>query len=449
MRPHVVIVGGGFGGLNAAKVLGSQDVDVTLIDRENYHLFQPLLYQVATAALSPADIAAPIRHILRRHPNVRVLLGEVERVDTAANTIHLADGQSLAYDYLIVATGARHSYFGRDDWEPAAPGLKTLDDALEVRRRVLAAYEQAERTTDPDRQRSLLTFVVVGGGPTGVELAGALAEIGRHTLASEYRNVDPRTTRVLLVERAPRLLPTFPESLSTSTKHQLEHLGVEVRNNAAVTHVEPGVVTLSLTDPAPNPHGPRGSARGNASHVPAAAGPVPLTETIRSATILWAAGNTASPLGKQLNAETDRAGRVLLSPDLSVPTHPNVFVVGDLAAVPNTPGVAPAAMQMGTHAAKNILEKTKNQPTRPFRYWNKGNLATIGRNAAVADLGRLRFSGFPAWLAWGAIHIFYLIGFENRLLVLIQWLWAYLTHGRGARLMTRRQPSLNPPGRPA
>jgi NADH dehydrogenase len=419
MRPHVVIVGGGFGGLNAAKVLGSKDLDVTLIDRENYHLFQPLLYQVATAALSPADIAAPIRHIVRRHENVRVLLGDVERVDPAANTIHLKDGQSLFYDYLVLATGSRHSYFGRDDWERAAPGLKTLDDALEIRARVLAAFEQAEATDDPARQRSLLTFVVVGGGPTGVELAGALAEIGRHTLASEYRRIDPRSARVLLVERAPRVLPTFPESLSASTKRQLESLGVEVRNNTAVEHVESGVVVID-------------------------------GERIESATVLWAAGNAASPLGKQLGAETDRAGRVLVAPDLSVPTHPNVFVVGDLASVPNTPGVAPAAMQMGTAAARNILRLTKDQPTKPFRYWNKGNLATIGRNAAVADLGWLRFGGFLAWLAWGAIHIFYLIGFENRLLVLIQWLWAYLTHGRGARLMTRRQTStLHPPGRPA
>jgi NADH dehydrogenase len=425
MRPHVVIVGGGFAGLNAAKSPGSSPVDVTLIDRENYHLFQPLLYQVATAALSPADIAAPIRHIVRRHPNVRVVLGEVEGIDPAARTLRLKDGQSLAYDYLVVATGSRHSYFGRDEWEGAAPGLKTLDDALEVRRRVLAAFEQAENSGDPARQRALLTFVVVGGGPTGVELAGALAEIGRHTLVSEYRRIDPRAARVILVERAPRLLPTFPESLSASTKRQLEKLGVEVRNNAAVEHVEPGVVVVD-------------------------------GERIEAGTLLWAAGNAASPLGKQLGVETDRAGRVPVAPDLSVPGYPNVFVVGDLAAVPGTPGVAPAAMQMGTAAARNVRRLVEGQPTRPFQYWNKGNLATIGRNSAVADLGWLRFGGFPAWLAWGAIHIFYLIGFENRLLVLIQWLGAYLTHGRGARLMTRRQPitaptaaSTNPPGRPA
>jgi NADH dehydrogenase len=425
MRPHVVIVGGGFAGLNAAKVLGKRPVDVTLIDRENYHLFQPLLYQVATAALSPADIAAPIRHIVRRHRNVRVLLGEADAIDPAARTLRLKDGQSLAYDYLVVAAGSRHSYFGRDEWEGAAPGLKTLDDALEVRRRVLAAFEQAEHAGDPARQRALLTFVVVGGGPTGVELAGALAEIGRHTLVSEYRRIDPRAARVLIVERAPRLLPTFPESLSDSTRRQLEKLGVEVRNNAAVEHVESGVVVVD-------------------------------GERIEAATVLWAAGNAASPLGKQLGVETDRAGRVPVAPDLSVPGHPNVFVVGDLAAVPGTPGVAPAAMQMGTAAARNVLRLIDGQPTRPFKYWNKGNLATIGRNAAVADLGWLRFGGFPAWLAWGAIHIFYLIGFENRLLVLIQWLWAYLTHGRGARLMTRRQPTTaptapptNPTGRPA
>jgi NADH dehydrogenase len=410
-RPQVVIVGGGFGGLNAARTLASEPVDITLVDRENYHLFQPLLYQVATAGLSPGDIAEPIRALLRQYPNVRVLLGEVAAVDPDGRSLQLAapaggHPQTIGYDYLILATGSRHAYFGHDEWEQAAPGLKTLDDALEVRRRILAAFEAAEREEDAERQRALLTFVVVGGGPTGVELAGALAEIGRHTIARDFRRIDPRRSRVLLLEGGPRVLPTFPAALSARAGASLERLGVEVRTGALVTAVDAGGVTVG-------------------------------DERIPAATVLWAAGNRASPLGAQLGAPVDRAGRVQVAPDLTVPGHPEIYVVGDLAAVPSVPGVAQGAIQMGKAAARNIRRTLRGEARRPFAYADKGNLATIGRNAAVADLGLLRFSGLPAWLFWGGLHIFYLIGFHNRLLVLIQWLWAYLTHGRGARLITR------------
>jgi NADH dehydrogenase len=405
-RPHVVIVGGGFGGLNAAKTLADRPVDVTLVDRENYHLFQPLLYQVATAGLSPGDIAEPIRAILRRHPNVRVLLGEVAVIDPEGRSVRLADGQEIGYDFLILAAGARHSYFGHDGWEQAAPGLKSLDDALEVRRRILVAFEAAEREEAVERQAALLTFVVVGAGPTGVELAGALAEIGRHTVARDFRRIDPRGSRVLLLEGGPRVLPTFPASLSARAEDSLRRLGVEVRTGAMVTAVDAEGVTVD---------------RGR----------------IAAATVLWAAGNRASPLGAQLGAPLDRAGRVHVEPDLTVPGHPEIYVVGDLALVPSVPGVAPAAMQMGRAAAENVRRTLRGEARRPFRYVDKGNVATIGRNAAVADLGWLRFWGLPAWLFWGAIHIAYLIGFHNRLLVLVQWLWAYVTHGRGARLITK------------
>ncbi|HEY3081529.1 MAG TPA: NAD(P)/FAD-dependent oxidoreductase [Chloroflexota bacterium] len=409
-RPHVVIVGGGFGGLNAAKALAGRPVDVTLVDRENYHLFQPLLYQVATAGLSPGDIAEPIRAILRRYPNVRVLLGEVAGIDPDGRTIRLMAPagypQRIGYDFLILATGSRHAYFGHDEWEQAAPGLKSLDDALEVRRRVLAAFEAAEREEDPARQRALLTFVVVGGGPTGVELAGALAEIGRHTIARDFRRIDPRSSRVLLLEGGPRVLPTFPASLSARAEESLRRLGVEVRTGAMVAAVDAEGVRVG-------------------------------DEPIAAATVLWAAGNRASSLGGQLGAPLDRAGRVQVEPDLTVPGHPEIYVVGDLAALPSVPGVAPAAMQMGRAAAANVWRTIRGEARRPFAYVNKGNLATIGRNAAVADLGWLRFWGLPAWLLWGGLHIFYLIGFHHRVVVLIQWLWAYLTHRRGARLITR------------
>jgi NADH dehydrogenase len=405
-RPQVVIVGGGFGGLNAAKALAPHPLDITLVDRENYHLFQPLLYQVATAGLSPGDIAEPIRAILRRHPNVRVLLGEVAAVDPDGRTVRLSDGQSIGYDYLILATGSRHAYFGHDEWEQSAPGLKTLDDALEVRRRILGAFEAAEREEELERQRALLTFVVVGGGPTGVELAGALAEIGRHTIRRDFRRIDPRSSRVLLLEGGARVLPTFPASLSARAEASLRKLGVEVRTGALVTAVDAGGVTVG-------------------------------DERIAAATVLWAAGNRASPLGGQLGAPLDRAGRVQVEPDLTVPGHPEIYVVGDLAAVPGVPGVAQGALQMGRAAAENVGRTIRGEARRPFAYVDKGNLATIGRNAAVADLGFLRFWGFPAWLFWGGLHILYLIGFHNRLLVLIQWLWAYVTHGRGARLITR------------
>jgi NADH:quinone reductase (non-electrogenic) len=405
-RPHVVIVGGGFGGLNAAKTLATRPVDVTLIDRENYHLFQPLLYQVATAGLSPGDIAQPIRAVLRRHQNVQVLLGEVVGIDTGERRVELADGKEIGYDYLILATGSRHSYFGHDEWEPVAPGLKSLGDALEMRRRVLAAFESAETEEDPARQSALLTFVVVGGGPTGVELAGALAEFGKHTIAGDFRRIEPRSSRVVLIERGPRVLPTFPTSLSTRAEQSLRQLGVEVRTGEAVTAVDSeGVIVEG--------------------------------ERIAAATVLWAAGNAASPLGRMLGVPLDRVGRVQVESDLTVPGHPEVYVVGDLATVPGIPGVAQGAMQMGRAAARNVWRTIQREPRQPFRYKDKGNLATIGRNSAVADLGVLRLWGSLAWLIWGAVHIYYLIGFENRLLVVIQWLWAYLTYRRGARLITR------------
>lgn len=411
VRPHVVIIGGGFAGLAAARALGRAPVQVTLLDRCNHHVFQPLLYQVATAALSPGDIAGPIRSILRRQRNTRVLLAEAVGIDVVARTITLADGEVLRYDYLILAAGGQTTYFGHDEWARIAPGLKTIEDALEIRRRVLLAYEAAEREPDPARRRLLLTFAVVGGGPTGVELAGALAEIARYTLRGDFRSIDTEQTRVVLLDRGPRLLPTYPASLSASAARQLARLGVEARLGVLVTDVSPEGVTLDSG------------------------------EVIPAATVLWAAGLAASPLTALLGAPLDRTGRVVVEPDLSLPGHPEVYVVGDAMAYLHQrgqplPGVAQVAMQSGRTAAENILRQLRGQPTRRFRYVDKGTMAIIGRSAGVADLGWLRLSGLASWLLWLGVHLWYLIGFDNRLLVFTQWAWAYFTHQRGARLIT-------------
>jgi len=412
MSPHVVIVGAGFGGLYAARALGRAPVRVTIVDRRNHHLFQPLLYQVATAALNPSDIAAPTRWILRKQRNTRVLLGEVTAVDLASKRVRLTDGE-LAFDYAILAPGVTHSYFGQDAWQEHAPGLKTIEDALEIRRRILLAYEAAEREEDPDRRREWMTFVIVGGGPTGAELAGALAEIAHHALVEDFRSIDPREARIVLVEGLPRALSSFLPDLSEKAGHALERLGVEVRTGARVTDVNAGGVSLE-------------------------------GERIAARTVIWAAGVAASPLGRTLGVPLDRAGRVLVEPDLSVPGHPEVYVVGDLASLEQdgtpVPGVAPAAMQEARHAAANIVRRARGEPTRPFRYIDKGTFAVLGRGAAVGMLrGGLKLWGFPAWLAWLGIHIAFLIGFRNRLLVLINWAYSYLTYRRGARLITGRR----------
>jgi NADH:ubiquinone reductase (H+-translocating) len=409
-RPRVVIVGGGFGGLNAAKELRRAPIQLTVVDRRNHHLFQPLLYQVATAALNPSDIAAPIRHILRRSGNTEVILGEVQAIDVAVRRLRLADGDELPYDQLIVATGAGDSYFGHPEWRRLAPSLKTVEDALEIRRRVLYAFERAERQTDPLRQRAWMTFIIVGGGATGVELAGALAEISRHTLAHEFRHIKTQRARVILLEAAPRVLPGYHPRLSESARRQLLRLGVDVREHFPVTAIDEEGVTAS-------------------------------GERILARTVLWAAGVAASPLARSLGVPLDRAGRVLVEPDLTVPGHPEIRVVGDLAFLRQqdgqpVPGVAPAAIQQGRHAARGVLRALRGQPPVPFRYRDKGSLATIGRRAAVGQIGRLRLSGMVAWLAWIFVHIAYLIGFRNRVAVLLEWFWSYLTFERGARLIT-------------
>ena len=408
--PHIVIIGGGFAGLDAARALARAKVRVTLIDRQNHHVFQPLLYQVATAGLSPGDIASPIRWILRRQENLRVLLATVERIDPDAKRLHLDGGDTVGYDALIVAAGVTHSYFGHHDWQERAPGLKTLDDALEIRRRVLLAFERAEREPNRDRQRPLLTFVIVGGGPTGVELAGALAEIARQALKAEFDNVDPTSARILLVEAGPSILTTFPESLRTSARKSLARLGVQVVEGRAVTAIEPGAVLVG-------------------------------EERIEAATVLWAAGVQASSLGRCFGTELDRAGRIAVNPDLSVPGRPEVFIAGDLALFTHQtgkplPGVAQAAKQLGKHAAKNALLRLRGQPTTTFRYIDPGNLATIGRNSAIADFGFLRLSGYAGWLFWLFLHIFFLIGFRNRISVMLQWAVSYLTYQRSVRLIT-------------
>jgi NADH dehydrogenase len=411
--PHVVVVGGGFGGLAAARALAKAPVRVTMLDRRNHHLFQPLLYQVATAALNPSDIASPIRAILRRQRNAQVLLSEVRAVDSATRRLVLEEG-SLAYDYLILATGVTHSYFGNEAWSQHAPGLKTLGDALEMRRRILLAFEEAERSDDEAARRAHLTFVVVGAGPTGAELAGALGEIAHHAFAKDFRRIVTQSARILLVEAGERVLPTYPPELSQKAERSLAGLGVEVRTRARVTAIDAGGVTLQD-------------------------GPSATSERILARTVLWAAGVSASPLAHTLGAPLDRAGRVLVEPDLSVPGHPEVFVVGDLAAVRHgddwVPGVAPAALQEGAFAARVIREKLRGRAVEPFRYWDKGSLATLGRGSAVASFKRAKLSGLVAWLAWLLIHIFFLIGFRNRFIVLFQWAWSYVTYQRGARLI--------------
>jgi NADH dehydrogenase len=408
-EPHVVIVGAGFGGLNAVRALGASNVRVTVIDRRNHHLFQPLLYQVATAALSPADIAYPIRSILRAQKNATVFLAEVVSIDRSAREVVLSDGR-LGFDYLVLANGVRHAYFGHDAWETSAPGLKSLEDALEIRRRILLAFERAERELDVARRRALLTFVIVGGGPTGVELAGAIAEISRHVLVRDFRSIDPREANVQVLEAGPRILPTFPPDLAVKAKRALERLGVQVRTGCPVSDVRGDLV------------------ESGGSEIPAT-------------TILWAAGVRASPLPSSLGVAQDSAGRLLVEPDLSIPGDRRIFAIGDLAAflhqtgVP-LPGVAPVAIQQGRHVAENVERDLAGMPRRSFRYRDRGNLAVIGRAQAIADFGRLRMSGFLAWLAWCFVHILFLIGFRNRALVLFEWAWAYFTDRRGARLIT-------------
>lgn len=408
-RPRVVIIGGGFGGLSAAKALAHVPVDVLLIDRRNHHVFAPLLYQVATAGLSPGDIASPIRWILRRQRNLRVWLAEARSIDAERHVVRLSDSEA-PYDFVIVAAGSTHAYFGHDEWRPHAPGLKTLEDALDIRRRVLLSFELAEREPDRAAQRRLLTFVVVGGGPTGVELAGALAEISRHALANDFRAIDPESARIILVEGSPSVLPAYPEPLSDFSRRALERLGVSVWTGSLVTGVEAGKVHIG-------------------------------GDTVEAGTILWAAGVAASPLGATIGAPVDRVGRVLVNEDLSVPGHREVYVVGDLAAFPTAggqllPGVAQVAMQQAAHAASNIARSVAGEPTRPFVYRNLGNMATIGRNSAVGDFPRFQLKGYVAWLMWLFVHIFQLIGFRNRLSVMTQWAFSYMTYQRSVRLIT-------------
>jgi NADH dehydrogenase len=407
--PRVVIVGAGFGGLNAARSLARDNVQITIVDRKNHHTFQPLLYQVATAALSPGEIAEPIRSVFRSNSNVISLLEEVQGFDLDRRLVHTGD-QDIPYDYLVVAAGATHAYFGHDEWKLFAPGLKTIEDALEIRRRVLLTFELAERQAVMGVSDEPLNFVVVGAGPTGVELAGTLAEITRHVLAHEFRNIDPSRARIILVEGGPRVLAAYPDDLSRSAEEQLRRLGVEVRTSTMVTSIEAGAVRIGET-------------------------------RIVAPVILWAAGVAASALGKALGVPVDRAGRVLVNADLSIPGHPEVFVVGDLAALKDEngkmlPGVAPVAIQEGKFVAKTIRRDLARKPRENFHYWDKGSLATIGRAAAIAQFGKIHISGFIAWLSWLFVHIFFLIGFQNRLLVFIQWAWSYFTYERGARLIT-------------
>lgn len=411
-KPQVVIVGAGFGGLHAARRLAHSHLPITLIDRRNHHTFQPLLYQVATAGISPGDIAAPIRWIVRSDRNIEVLLGEVQDFDLEKRLVKLPDLE-IPYDYLVVAAGATHAYFGHPEWEPFAPGLKNVEDALEIRRRILLAFELAERQAASGQPTMPLNFVIVGGGPTGVELAGTLAEICRQVLKNEFHSIDPKMARIILLEGGPRVLPSYPEDLSRSAEQQLRHLGVEVRTSAMVTGVEAALVRIGET-------------------------------RLPAAVTLWAAGVAASPLGKKLGAPLDRAGRVMVNPDLSIPGHPEVFVIGDLASLRDEngkmlPGVAPVAMQQGTAVARNIERDLRGESREKFHYFDKGSLATIGRAAAVAQFGKIHISGYIAWLAWLFIHVFFLIGFRNRMIVLMQWAWSYFTYERGARLITGDQ----------
>jgi NADH:ubiquinone reductase (H+-translocating) len=409
-RPRVVIIGGGFGGIAAAKALKRADVSVTLLDRTNHFIFQPLLYQVATAALAPSDITAPIRWVLRSQKNTEVLLAEAREIDIERRVVRVDNElREIPYDYLIVAPGARHSYFGHDDWEPYAPGLKAIEDASEIRRRFLLAYEYAERIEDEKEREEYLTFVIVGGGPTGVELSGAIPFIARKALASEFRRVDTRRTRVILVEAGPRILPSFPEGLAQHAARDLADLGVEVRVNSMVTGVGPDGVSIG-------------------------------GEKIRARTAFWAAGNKASPLGKFLGAPLDNAGRVKVKEDLSVPGHPEIFAIGDLATLfqdgRTVPWVCPGAMQEGRFAAKSIIRDLRHQPRKTFHYFNKGDLATIGRSRAIADFGKIKVTGWLAWVLWLFVHIMYLVGFRNRLVVFIEWAYAYFTYQAGVRLIT-------------
>jgi NADH dehydrogenase len=424
VQPRVVIIGGGFGGLDAARALAGAPAQVTLLDRHNYHLFQPLLYQVATASLSPGDIASPIRWVLRKQKNVQVLLAEARAIDAAARRIVLDRGE-LPYDYLVVATGAAHSYFGHPEWEPRAPGLKTLDDALEIRRRVLLAFEAAEREPDPEERRRLLTFVIVGGGPTGVELAGALAEIARQSLPQDFRSINPKSARILLLEGGPYLLATFAEPLRQAARDALTRLGVEVRTDAIVTGIDATGVVATMP---PGPPGAPGAGRDVE------------TVSIAAQTVLWAAGVAASPLAKSLGVPLDRAGRVTPTPTLALAEHPNVFIAGDLCAFTQDgralPGVAQVAMQEGTHAARNIRRAIRGAPLEPFRYRDYGTMATIGRGSAVGDIFGVKISGFFGWLFWIFLHIFWLIGFRNRIVVLTEWAWSFLTLQRRVRLIT-------------
>lgn len=408
-RPRVVILGAGFAGLRVALDLRRAPVDIVVVDRQNHHLFQPLLYQVATAGLASPDIAAPIRRILRRNANTRVLYGDVDRIEPDRRLVHV-DGESLPYDILVVATGATHSYFGNDAWAQFAPGLKTLRDAQEIRRRVLLAFEAAERTSDPAEQNAWLRFVIVGAGPTGVELAGALAELSRKIVPRDFRNFDSQSSEVILIEGAPRVLTAYPESLSNSARSQLESLGVVVRTDAKVTDIDEDGVTIG----------------GD--------------ERLAAKTTLWAAGVQASPLLAAFDAPLDRAGRLHVNDDLTIPGHSDVFVLGDAAHLEcdgkPVPGVAPAAIQMGSYAARAIRARLRGDSPAPFRYRDKGSMATIGRAAAVAELGRLRLSGFPAWLAWLFVHLIFLVGFRSRLVVLINWAWAYIGYRPAARVLT-------------
>jgi NADH:quinone reductase (non-electrogenic) len=408
-HPHVVVIGAGFGGLYAVKNLARGPFRITIIDRSNHHLFQPLLYQVATAAVSPGDIAQPIRHIFRRFQNVHALMASAETIDLENRRVQLSDG-FVSYDYLIVATGATHAYFGHDEWERVAPGLKSLEDAIEMRRMFLLAFEEAEKESDPKRREALMKFVIVGAGATGVELAGTMADVSRHALSKEFRNINPGEAKVILLEGSPRVLPSYPPKLSESAKKQLEKRGVQVRTNALVTNVEKGAVHIG-------------------------------DEKIETESIFWAAGVAASPLGKAFGIPTDRSGRVKVNTDLTIEGHAEIYVIGDLAAVVDAegkqvPGVAPAAIQMGQYAAKAIRAKLKGKSIKPFVYWDKGNIATIGRSAAVGYVGKLTISGFIAWMGWLLIHIFFLIGFRNRIFVILQWAWTYLLFHMSARLIT-------------